>query len=208
MGGKICTSCEICEVCEICAIADANDLIVITKDEDFRSSFFLKNSPNKLIRVVLGNISNQDLLALFEKYEFLVEIGVKSWNMSHLSENRKKQLAKFVRNNTNTDLKRIHYLRRYPMLVCFLWENLLDITDIIMTMYADYWLRIMGKTKRSLDALLLHTMKTKRQAINTLTQTSKMVVDRSVTDFFFSEPAAQAIGISSHWQPVCNQYRR
>jgi predicted nuclease of predicted toxin-antitoxin system len=58
---------------EICAIADANDLIVITKDEDFRSSFFLKNSPNKLIRVVLGNISNQDLLALFEKYVPLIE---------------------------------------------------------------------------------------------------------------------------------------
>jgi TnpA family transposase len=121
-----------------------------------------------------------DINQMLEKYEFLVEIGVKSWNMSHLSENRKKQLAKFVRNNTNTDLKRIHYLRRYPMLVCFLWESLLDITDIIMTMYADYWLRIMGKTKRSLDALLLHTMKTKRQAINTLTQTSKMVVDENI----------------------------
>jgi predicted nuclease of predicted toxin-antitoxin system len=58
---------------EICAIADANDLVVITKDQDFRSSFFLKNSPNKLIRVVLGNISNQDLLALFEKHLHLIE---------------------------------------------------------------------------------------------------------------------------------------
>lgn len=56
----------------------------------------------------------------------------------------------------------------------------MDITDIIMTIYADYWLRILGKTKRSLDALLLNIMKTKRKAINTLTQTSNMVVDENI----------------------------
>jgi hypothetical protein len=32
-------------------------------------------------------------------------------------------------------------------------------------------------------------------------------VDRTVADFFFSEPGTAATGISSHWQPVCSQYR-
>jgi hypothetical protein len=35
----------------------------------------------------------------------------------------------------------------------------------------------------------------------------KMEVDGTIADLFFSEPGVEAIGISSHWQPVCSQYR-
>jgi predicted nuclease of predicted toxin-antitoxin system len=58
---------------EICRFADANNLIVITKDEDFRNSFFLHRSPRKLVRILLGNISNTNLLFLFEKHLPLIE---------------------------------------------------------------------------------------------------------------------------------------
>jgi hypothetical protein len=35
----------------------------------------------------------------------------------------------------------------------------------------------------------------------------KVQVQGTIADFFFSEPGTDAIGISSHWQPVCSQYR-
>jgi len=35
---------------------------VITKDYDFRNSFFVNGSPKKLIKVNLGNISTTDLI--------------------------------------------------------------------------------------------------------------------------------------------------
>ena len=71
---------------DICAYADANDRIVVTKDEDFRDSYFLKHSPRKVIRVVLGNISNEQLTQLFQYHlpalqalsnhaSFYVELG-------------------------------------------------------------------------------------------------------------------------------------
>ena len=71
---------------EICQYADENDLIVISKDEDFKSSHFVNKTPKKLIRVTLGNISNVDLIILFSKYlphilqlpktsEFYIEVG-------------------------------------------------------------------------------------------------------------------------------------
>jgi predicted nuclease of predicted toxin-antitoxin system len=61
---------------EICRFADANDLIVITKDEDFRNSFFLQRTPRKLIRILLGNISNDSLLSLFDKHlPIIQELG-------------------------------------------------------------------------------------------------------------------------------------
>lgn len=52
---------------EICNYADANDLIVITKDSDFRNSFFIKKTPKKLIKINLGNISNPKLTQIISE---------------------------------------------------------------------------------------------------------------------------------------------
>ena len=57
---------------EICTIADRNEWIVITKDEDFRASFLLKRTPRKLIRISLGNISNEALIELFADHLTLI----------------------------------------------------------------------------------------------------------------------------------------
>jgi len=43
-----------------------NHYILITKDYDFKNSYLLKKSPNKLIKINLGNISNLDLIRFFD----------------------------------------------------------------------------------------------------------------------------------------------
>lgn len=45
---------------------DTNGVILITKDRDFKNSHLLMNSPKKLIKVNLGNTSNERLTELFE----------------------------------------------------------------------------------------------------------------------------------------------
>ena len=57
----------------LCQYADQNDYIVITKDADFRNTYFLKKTPRKLIRVCLGNIANNRLIALFENQIGLIK---------------------------------------------------------------------------------------------------------------------------------------
>ena len=52
---------------KIIAYADSNDMILISKDSDFRDSYFVKGSPKKLIKINLGNISNQELIEMIEK---------------------------------------------------------------------------------------------------------------------------------------------
>lgn len=47
---------------DICEFADTNDFIVITKDYDFRDSFFVEGSPKKLMKINLGNISTSELI--------------------------------------------------------------------------------------------------------------------------------------------------
>lgn len=70
---------------EISAYADLHDLILITKDYDFRNSFFVKQTPRKLIKISLGNIPNHSLIKIISdnleaiqklnsRKRFLVEI--------------------------------------------------------------------------------------------------------------------------------------
>jgi len=48
---------------EIAAVADAGDRVVVTKDRDFRDAHLLRGVPRRLLLVVTGNISNDDLMA-------------------------------------------------------------------------------------------------------------------------------------------------
>lgn len=53
---------------DIKAKADADDQVVVTKDRDFRDSHLLRSTPRRLLIVATGNISNNDLLALFDRH--------------------------------------------------------------------------------------------------------------------------------------------
>jgi predicted nuclease of predicted toxin-antitoxin system len=71
----------------IASYADENNLILITKDQDFRNSFLLHRVPKKLVKINLGNISNDELVEMFlmqlaslealnkESTSFMVEIN-------------------------------------------------------------------------------------------------------------------------------------
>jgi len=51
---------------EVMRVADTEERIVITKDEDFVQSHLLRGEPKKLLLISTGNIRNDDLLSLFE----------------------------------------------------------------------------------------------------------------------------------------------
>ncbi len=51
---------------QLAAIADSENRVLVTKDRDFRDSHLLLNLPRRLLAVATGNITNDDLLALFE----------------------------------------------------------------------------------------------------------------------------------------------
>jgi len=52
---------------DFCKYADEQNYTIITKDSDFRNSHFIRNTPKKLIKVNLGNISNERLINIFKE---------------------------------------------------------------------------------------------------------------------------------------------
>lgn len=53
---------------EIARIADKQGRVVVSKDRDFRDSHLLRRTPRLMLVVATGNISNDDLLALFSEH--------------------------------------------------------------------------------------------------------------------------------------------
>lgn len=51
---------------DIAKHADSNDLIVVTKDEDFKDSYILKRTPKKLVKLNTGNSSTQQMIDLLK----------------------------------------------------------------------------------------------------------------------------------------------
>lgn len=49
-------------------MADRDDRVVVTKDQDFRDSHLLGRSPRRLLVINTGNITNDALLALVEAH--------------------------------------------------------------------------------------------------------------------------------------------
>lgn len=53
---------------EFSRYADENNFVVLTKDSDFRNTHFLQNTPKRLIKIDLGNISNSQLISVFDRH--------------------------------------------------------------------------------------------------------------------------------------------
>ncbi|MEZ4688285.1 MAG: DUF5615 family PIN-like protein [Bacteroidia bacterium] len=53
---------------QICSFADKGGYSVVTKDQDFQDSFFLKNTPERLLKIELGNISTKRLIEILEEH--------------------------------------------------------------------------------------------------------------------------------------------
>jgi TnpA family transposase len=122
----------------------------------------------------------REMNGMLDKISLLKNMGVADWDLSCLSENRKKHLAQIARKMTNTDLKRFKKIRLYPILVCFLRESLLDITDMVLGMYADYWQQINNKAKKALEVSIQESIKSQQHAIKTMTEVGSMVLDETI----------------------------
>lgn len=53
---------------EIVRYVDETGSFLITKDADFRDSHFITGKPARVVRVALGNLSNDQLIALFDHH--------------------------------------------------------------------------------------------------------------------------------------------
>lgn len=52
----------------IAEFVDAHDMLLITKDGDFRDSHLVTGTPARVLRLTLGNLTNSELISLVEAH--------------------------------------------------------------------------------------------------------------------------------------------
>lgn len=67
------------------AISIAENRVVITKDTDFLQSFMVTRIPAKLLLVTTGNITNNELLAIFSSKKDLLLAALQNYDMVELN---------------------------------------------------------------------------------------------------------------------------
>ncbi len=73
---------------DINAKADADDRVVVTKDRDFRDSHLLRSTPRRLLIVATGNVSNNGLLALFDRHLDSIVAALEEVRFVELTDDR------------------------------------------------------------------------------------------------------------------------
>lgn len=117
-----------------------------------------------------------------EKINFLKSLNVHEWDLSVISLNRRKRLTQIARNVSNKYLQRLNGTRRYPILICFLYESLMDTNDKVLEMFDDYWEHIINGSKKELDMYQQTLFKSQNEAMKTLSQAVSIIVNDTVTD--------------------------
>ena len=117
-----------------------------------------------------------------EKINFLKSLNVHVWDLSVISLNRRKKLAQIARDVSNKYLQRLNVTRRYPILICFLYESLMATNDKLLEMFDDYWEHIVNGSKKELDVYQQTLFKSQNEAMKTLSQAVSIIINDTVTD--------------------------
>ena len=95
--------------------------------------------------------SARDILNSLNKIYFLRNLGADNWDLSLLNPNRLRFLAQVGRRSTNQYLQRLFPERRYPILIAFLRQSLIDITDEAVEIFNQILWDLYGDARDDLD---------------------------------------------------------
>jgi len=87
------------------------------------------------LRQSAASNSPRSILATLDKLARLKEWAVDTWTLEDINPNRLKYLAQIGRRSSNQALQRMGEERRYPILLAFLHQSVVDITDEAIDMF-------------------------------------------------------------------------
>ena len=122
------------------------------------------------------------LVKALDKLSLLRQWDIDQWDLTLLNPNRQKFLARLGRKYTAQALRRMGPERRYPILVAFLKETMIDLTDEIIDIF-DVCLATRHKKARSaLEEYQTEVAKTTSAHSLLLQEIGQLVLDETIDD--------------------------
>ena len=127
------------------------------------------NSPSAIVKTL-------------KKLSFLKQQGIHKWNISCLNPNRLKFLAKIGKKSTGQYLQRTSEEKRYPILVAFVCQILVEITDEAMDLFLRCLSDTYGRAKRDLDMFRLQEAKAINEKVIALQKIGNIILNAEIRD--------------------------
>jgi TnpA family transposase len=122
------------------------------------------------------------IVATLEKLAWLRGWGVDRWDLSALTPNRVKFLAQLGRKTTNQALQRAPEGRRYPILLAFLHQSLIDLTDEVLDVFDGCLAETAARAGRELDEFRKAAARTTHNKLRLFRDLGRLVLDATVSD--------------------------
>ena len=122
------------------------------------------------------------ILVTLEKRACCRRWGVDRWDVSSLSPNRLKFLAQIARRSTNQALQRMPEQRRYPILVAFLYQTLIDLTDEALDLFDRCLAEAYHRASRDLEDFRLSVARSTNEKVRLFREIGRVVLDPKVKD--------------------------
>lgn len=141
----------------------------------------LKISPLRWLSQPAALNNPAEIIGTLAKLTYLQTLNISSWPIDSLHPNRQKRFAKLARIRSTYHLERLPAYKRYPILVAFLRESLLTLTDDVLSMYDAFWEHSFAKARREYEQYQQRVASAKDTALQTLGQAVGIVLDEAQT---------------------------
>jgi len=124
-------------------------------------------------RAILGEIA---------KLTYLRGLGADAWELTALTPNRRKLLARIGRRATNQALQRTPPERRYPILLAFLEQAVEEVTDEVVDLFDRALTNSYARARRDLDEFLCLIARATNEKVVLFRAMGRVVLNSDIAD--------------------------
>ncbi len=126
--------------------------------------------------------SPRAILKTLRKLQFLNQQGIASWNLARLNPNRLKFLAQLGKRSSNQVLQRAPVPKRYSVLVAFVCQIRLDVTDEAIDLFIRCLADTYARARRDRESAHIQAEVALNEKVRLLQELGAVLLDLSIAD--------------------------
>ncbi len=151
-------------------------------DELLQRSEALQHVPLSWLRKCALTNSPKSILTTIEKLKMLDKWGVTGRSLDVLNPNRLKFLASIGRRASIQALQQMREERRYPILLAFLHETLLDVMDELLDLFERCLVEVSSRARREQEQARQANSSSTAEKLVMLRQTFSAILDQDISE--------------------------
>lgn len=162
------------------------DQLLKTDDKSYSELYRLKQVANRA--------SATSIIKIAKKLDKIKSMGVLEIDLSWLNNNLQRWMNRHVRQATATRLRKLTDKKRYAIMVCFLKQHYLDMTDNLVRTYDKVMSQMYNRTQVTLDKENRKERKSIKTSLATFQTLADAILDDSITDSMLRATIFERIG--------------